>query len=101
MTDREKILGYLNNENAPFVFFDGPIAWGTYGGIIEIEVGARAMTATHDGENELPAATEIHVVGRLRCSPTAARKLRDAIDRTLTMLDRSQDAMAAAVGKLN
>jgi hypothetical protein len=95
------MTAYKNTETAPIVFFDGPIAWGTYAGVIQIELGARCMSATTDGEHALPAAVEVHVAARLRCSPSAARKLRDAIDKTLTMLDRPQDAAAAVVGKLN
>lgn len=100
MTARETIPDYRNNDTAPFIFFDQPIAWGTYGGIIQIELGARAMTATHNGEDERPAVTEIHIAARMRCSPVAARKLRDAIDRALVMFDRSQHAAAAAVDRL-
>jgi hypothetical protein len=92
---------YKNSESAPLICFSGAIAWGNYDGIVEIELGARALCATDDGAFGAPASVEVHVVGRLRCGPAAARQLRDVIDRALALPEKSQSADAAVVGKLN
>ena len=42
---------YKNTETAPLIFFDGAIAWGTYAGVVQIELGARALCATTDGDS--------------------------------------------------
>lgn len=96
-----QIATYKNTETAPVIFFDGPVAWAIHDGVVAIELGIRAMVPVGDGEGEVPAGTEGHIAGRLRCSPAAARKLHEAIDKILTMLERSQSADAAVVGKLN
>jgi hypothetical protein len=94
---------YKNTETAPLIYFDGAIAWGTYAGVVQIELGARAMCATTDGDLGAPAEVAVHVSGRLRCSPAAARQLRDVIDKSLAKPEQPQgpDAVAPLVGKLN
>jgi hypothetical protein len=101
MTDRPgaKPSGYVNTLTAPVVYFDAPIVWGAFSGVIQIELGIRASVPSQGGE-DVAAETEVHVSGRLRCSPSAARRLRDALDRALAMLEQPQ-AAAAVVGKLN
>jgi hypothetical protein len=81
--------------------FDGAVAWATHDGLVAIELGIRAMVPVGNGEGEVGADTESHIAERLRCSPATARHLRDVITSTLDMLDRSQDAAAAVLGKLN
>jgi hypothetical protein len=98
-----RITRYRNCEGAAFIYFDAPISWSSGDDIIAIELGARAMAPAGDVEDErdgdVTAELEGHVVGRLRCSRTAARRLRDVISQ---MLDHPQGAVAPAViGKLN
>jgi hypothetical protein len=95
------IAAYRNTETAPVVFFDGPVAWAVLDGVIAIELGVRAMVPVGEGEGEVGAETEGHIAARIRCSPAAARHLRDVIIQTLDMLDRPQNAAATALGKLN
>jgi hypothetical protein len=98
-----KMTDYKNTETAPLIFFDGAIAWGTYAGVVQIEFGARALCATTDGDLGAPAEVAVHVFGRLRCSPAAARQLRDVIDKSLEKLEQPHGADVAApvAGKLN
>jgi hypothetical protein len=96
-----KIEVYRNTENAPTVFFDAPVAWALHDGVVAIELALRAMVPHGDGEGPDGPDTEGHVAARLRCSPKAAQRLRDVLDKTLAMLDRPQDAPAAVVAKLN
>jgi hypothetical protein len=98
-----RITTYRNTETAPTLFFDAPVAWAIHDGVVAIELALRAMVPVGDGEGEGEAGpdTEGHIAARLRCSPEAARRLRDVLDKTLTMLDRPQDAAAAVVAKLN
>jgi hypothetical protein len=96
-----RITTYRNTETAPTVFFDAPVAWAIHDGVVAIELGLRAMVPVGDGEGEAGPDIEGHIAGRLRCSPEAARRLRDVLDKTLTRLDRPHDVAAAVVAKLN
>src|SRR6202453_3093316 len=91
-----KISTYRNTECAPTLFFDAPVAWPG-GAIIAVELGFRAMSPGGQGEGEGLAETECHIAGRLRCSPAAARLLRNALDKALNMSDRRQDDEAPAL----
>jgi hypothetical protein len=95
------IATYRNTENAPVVFFDGPVAWALHDGVVAIELGIRAMVPVGQGLGDVGAETESHICGRLRCSPAAARLLGNAIAKTLEMIETPQDAAVPVVGKLN
>ena len=96
-----RITTYRNTENAPTVFFDAPVAWSLHDGVVAIELAIRAMVPHGDGEGPDGPDTEGHIAARLRCSPEAARRLRDVLDKTLERLGRPQDAAAPVVAKLN
>jgi hypothetical protein len=97
-----RITRYRNCQTAPLIFFDAPVAWAAGEDILAIELGARAMAPAGDVEDErdgdVAAEMEGHIVGRLRCSRTAARQLRDVLGK---MLDCPQGAVTPVVGKLN
>jgi hypothetical protein len=99
-----RITTYRNNENAPVVHFDAPVAWSLHDGVVAIELAFRAMVPVGDGEGEGGPETEGHIAARLRCSPEAARRLRDVLDKMLAKLEQPQSADAVALvvgGKLN
>jgi hypothetical protein len=96
-----RITTYRNTENAPVIHFDAPVACALQDGVVAIELAIRAMVPVGDGEGDVGPDTEGHIAGRLRCSPEAARRLRDVLDKTLERLGRPQDAAAPVVAKLN
>jgi hypothetical protein len=89
-------LIYENVDTAPFVYFDISPAHGITGGAIQIELASRILNAVSDGSVEIKFIT----TGRLRCSPTAALNLRNAIDAALKMLEQPQQSPVAAA-KMN
>jgi hypothetical protein len=95
-TEKNKLIIYKNVDTAPFVYFDMSPAHGIMGGAIQIELASRILNAMPDGSVEIKFITS----GRLRCSPTAALNLRNAIDAALRMLEQPQHA-PAATAKLN
>ncbi|WP_141934000.1 hypothetical protein [Bradyrhizobium sp. UNPA324] len=80
---------------APIVYFDIVPTHGIMNGAIQIELASRILVPSGDG-----VLVKFMTSGRVRCSPVAARFLRDALDAALKMLDQPQDAPAAA-SKLN
>jgi hypothetical protein len=96
-----RITTYRNNENAPVIHFDAPVAWALHYGVVAVELGFRAMVPHGDGEGECGPDTEGHIAARLRCSPEAARRLRDVLDKMLERLEKPRDAAAPMVANLN
>jgi hypothetical protein len=90
---------FRDSTSAPFVYFDTAPVFGLVAGTIQIELVSRTLVPTTDGG----AKPEFQVTGRLRCNPQAARNLRDALNRALTMLEAAQsdNAHAAHGEKLN
>jgi methyl coenzyme M reductase beta subunit len=75
----------LGNETAPFVYFDGIPTYGTMHGAIQIELAAHTILPADGG-----GTSNGHVVTcHLRCSPFAAAALRDALDKSIGMFERS------------
>jgi hypothetical protein len=95
-TEKNELVVYENVDTAPFVYFDLSPTHGIFSGSIQIELAARILNAVPDGSVEIKFIT----TGRLRCSPTAALNLRNAIDASLKMLEQPQQA-PAATAKLN
>ena len=93
--DKNELIVYENVDTAPFVYFDLSPTHGILGGAIQIELAARILNAVPDGGVEIKFTT-----GRLRCSPTAAMKLRNGIDAALKMLEHPQQSPVAAA-KMN
>jgi hypothetical protein len=81
---------------APLVYFDIVAAYGTMHGTVEVELATRILVPKPDGATEVKFLSS----GRLRCSPTAAANLRNALDAALKMLEQPQ-ANAVATSTLN
>ena len=71
---------------APLVYFDIVAAYGVMHGAVEVELATRALVPKADGATEVKFLSS----GRLRCSPTAAANLRNALDAALKMLEQPQ-----------
>jgi hypothetical protein len=84
-------MSVKNLENAPVVYFDNAPAFGVMDGIIQIELAAGAISVGSGGEAKL----EFVSTARIRCSPAAAARLRDTLDKSLQMLAKSHDQCAA------
>ena len=98
MSDSEKTLPleYVPVPTAPIIYFDFVPTYGTLGGMIQIELAARVLQPLQDGSVGTPTIE----IGHLRCNPTAAKFLKDALEGALKMLEQPQ-APPPAVGKLN
>jgi hypothetical protein len=94
--EKSELIVYENVDIAPFVYFDISPTHGILSGAIQIELAGRILNTAPDGRVEIKFIT----TGRLRCSPTAALNLRNAIDASLRMLEQPQQA-PAATAKLN
>jgi hypothetical protein len=101
-TDPPIAPNYEDPRTAPIIYFDMAPSFGTLAGAVQIELASRIL---------IPTATDGVLVkfiatGRLRCSPAAARHLREAIDRSLEMIERPTTdppagGPAGATGRLN
>ncbi|WP_291869516.1 hypothetical protein [Bradyrhizobium sp.] len=81
---------------APLVYFDIVGAYGIMHGTVEIELATRILVPTPNGAT----AVKFLSSARLRCSPTAAAHLRNALDAALKMLEQPQPDPVAA-SKMN
>ena len=81
---------------APLVYFDIVAAYGVMHGAVEVELATRILVPKTDGATEVKFLS----TGRLRCSPTAATNLRNALDAALKMLEQPQ-ANAVATTTMN
>jgi hypothetical protein len=90
-------LGYKTVSTCPLIYFDFVPTHGTLGGAVQIELAARTLAPSQQSGGVIIETIE---VGRLRCSPMAAKFLRDALDAALKMLENPQDDHASS-GKLN
>jgi hypothetical protein len=97
MTDQPNVPPYRETDTAPVIYFDVIAAHGVMNGAIQIELAGRILTPIPDGTAQIGFMT----AGRLRCSPTAATFLRDAINNALQMLTQPQQEPTVAPGKLN
>jgi hypothetical protein len=86
MNDETKPAGIKiaagSSEQAPFIYFDGVATFGVHHGAIQIELVANALMPESGG-----VRTDVLVTAHIRCSPTAAADLRQAIDKALNMLN--------------
>lgn len=79
----DETLIVVGNAAAPFIYFDGSPTYGVMHGAINVELIARTIVPGH-----LVTSSELVVTAHLRCSPIAARELRDTLDKALFMLER-------------
>jgi hypothetical protein len=96
-TEPSDLAGYKDVSTAPFVYFDKIAAHGFMNEAIQIELASRILIPLTDGGVEVRYDTS----GRLRCSPAAARYLRDAINSALRMLEEPQQPTPVASCHLN
>jgi|SRR5271154_4758028 len=69
----------LGAEDAPFVYFDGVLAFGMHQGVVQIELASNVLNVS--GKDDLK--NEVIVTAHLRCSPDAARNLQREIGNAL------------------
>jgi hypothetical protein len=74
-----------SSELAPFIYCDGVATYGTNNGIIQLELASNIIVPDGAGTR-----TDVLIVGHLRCSPAAARGLRDCITKALEMSATNQ-----------
>jgi hypothetical protein len=78
-----------SSEVAPFIYFDGIPTFGSHNGAIQIELAANTLLPEGKG-----VRIDVVMTAHLRCSPTAAIELRNALDKTLVMLQQGQQQVA-------
>ena len=66
-------------------------------GTVEIELATRILVPASNGSTDVKFLSS----GRLRCSPTAAANLRNALDAALKMLEQPQQPDPVAASKMN
>ena len=72
------------SDQAPFVYFDGPVAFGFVGNVVQIELGASVcVPVTINGKTEVRNRTV--VVGHLRATHAVMASLADAIEKALML----------------
>jgi hypothetical protein len=93
---------FENTETAPFIYFDGCPAFGVISGTIEIELTARALIPNLNGG---PTSAKIVPTARLRCNPSAAAGLIEALHQALELLNKLQleasERQSATMTKFN
>ena len=87
---------YKNSDTAPFVYFDMAPTYGIMNGAVQIELLARTLIPKSEGGVQI----EFGITGRLRCTPAAARDLRNALDAALKLFDQAPEVPVAA-SKMN
>jgi hypothetical protein len=88
---------YVDGGTAEFIYFDFAPAFGVLAGAVQIELAARTLVPVPDGGVDV----RILPTARLRCSPTAAGHLRDALNGALQQLEELQQEQIATGSKLN
>jgi hypothetical protein len=88
---------YEDRGSAPFIYTDGSAAFGVMNGAIQIELASRVLIPRMDGGLDVKFVT----TGHLRCSPAAAKLIREAIDGALKMLEQPNPTPAAVGIQLN
>lgn len=83
----EKIVSQVTahgSDDAPFIYFDGPVAFGFVGNVVQIELGASVCVPVMiNGKTEVRNRTV--VVGHLRATHAVMAALADAIEKALML----------------
>lgn len=80
---------FVENIDAPIVYFDLPTSYGSLNGMIQVDLGAQVNSPLPRGQGVHTATTS---VARIRCSPTAAAALRDSLTLALQTLSEPRFA---------
>lgn len=88
---------FRDNYSAPIIYFDVASAHEVTNGAVQIELASRILVPRPDGT----VVSEFLTTGRLRCSPTAANHLRNAIAKAVEMLSLPKDATTETTGEIN
>ena len=78
---------------APIISFDYVPTYGIFAGVIHIELAARTLLPLANGR----AVSRMVEVGRIRCSPAAAKALKEALEAALKTLEQPQSPPVAAL----
>jgi hypothetical protein len=68
-------------QNAPVLYFDTVPVCGNNQGVMSLMLGIKVIAPSRSGQT----ISKQRIVAHLRCTATAARHLRDAIDRALLL----------------
>ena len=72
-------------ERAPFIYFDGVSCFGHHNGAIQLELAAHQLLPVGAG-----VRVEVIQTAHLRCSLAAALALREALDKSIAMMQQGQ-----------
>jgi hypothetical protein len=91
--DQNLLAGYVSIPTAPIIYFDyAPIHGMFDGAVIQVELAARTLTPLANGS----VVSRMVEVARIRCSPAAAKGLKDALEAALKMLEHPRSPPMAA-----
>jgi hypothetical protein len=85
-----------NAASAPFVYFDNVPVYGCFSGHLELELCARLLMPKPDGT----VTTDLGCTAHLRCSPSAAAQLVDALTKALDMMSKQQERPSETLNSL-
>jgi len=72
------------SDQAPFIYFDGPVAFGFVGNVVQVELGASiCLPVTVNGKTEVRNRTV--VTAHLRATHAVMAALADAIEKALML----------------
>lgn len=83
------VLANSGAESAPFIYFDGAIAFGMAAGVLQIELAARTIVPAPGSETRTVNVVTAH----LRGSPAAMISLKNAIENAF-LLNTPTEGMA-------
>ena len=72
-------------ERAPFIYFDGVSCFGHHNGAIQLELAANLLLPVGPG-----VRVDVIQTAHLRCSLAAALALREALDKSIAMMQQGQ-----------
>ena len=78
-TSHQQMPLLKNAGTAPVVYFDGVPVFGTFNGMVELELVMRMMSPKPDGSVQV----DMNCVAHLRCTVLAAEQLMDVLERVL------------------
>jgi hypothetical protein len=74
------------SDAAPIVYTDGATCCGTVDGVIQLELAANCLIP-HEDETKPPRRRTL-MTAHVRCSLGAAKRIRDALDKAIALIER-------------